>query len=210
MTRQGLNATFSYPDAQGVTHAYQVRAGDLSHGVQMISAEDQGRTTRAYYPHKSARQQFSVQVLLKDWDERLDFNAWMASFAQLVLDPNVAWTSFPLMVVTVPSRGFTEHGIPLVGYEWGAHTGMMMFTPQFIFEAGLSPHQPAVVAASSVVNKWSAYASDPAIQYFYPFGDQLSGTQVPFNYGTAAPSSPVTIPYAPGQGPPPNLTGTGP
>jgi len=31
-----------------------------------------------------------------------------------------------------------------------------------------------------VINQWVASAKDPAIQYFYPFGTQLSGSQQPW------------------------------
>lgn len=205
--RQGLNCTFSY--SNGATRVYGVRAGNLSHGVQMVSAEDEARVARAYYPHKSASQQFSVQVLLKDWTERNDFMNWLATYAQWALDPNVARAAFPFMSVSVPSRNFSQTGLPLTGYEWGAHTGMMMFSPTIVFEAGLSPGQQGTgITVSQVVNQWSAFASDPAIQYFYPFGTQLQGSQVPQNYTQVVPPSPtpppVTVPYAPGQGPPPN------
>lgn len=194
MGRAGLNCTLTYHDGK-VTRGYRVRAGNLTGGVQMIAAEDQARTARAYYPHKTAGQQFSVQVLLKNWDERLDFTNWLASYAQWALDPNIIRSSFPLMAVSVPSRDFVQHGIPLAGYEWGAHTGMMMFTPVVMFEPGLSPGQGAApVAVSSVVNRWAAFSSDPAIQYFYPFGTQLAASQVPQDYGNVVPPSPPVVP----------------
>jgi hypothetical protein len=211
VARQGLNCTLSYVDDSGTTHTYQVRAGDLGYGVQMISAEDQGRVTRAYYPHKSANQQFSIQVLLKNWAERSDFVNWLSSYAQWALDPNMARTVFPFMTAAVPSRNFQQTGLPLTGYEWGAHTGMMMFQPTFVFETGLSPGQQGTgITVSSVINQWSAFGSDPAIQYFYPFGTQLSASQVPEDYGTVLPASPAAPPatslppYAPGYKPPPN------
>lgn len=212
VARQGLNCTFSYVDDSGTTHTYRVRAGDLAYGVQMIAAEDQGRVTRAYYPHKSANQQFSVQVLLKDWSERSDFMNWLSGYAQWALDPNVARTIFPFMTASVPSRDYSQTGLPLTGYEWGAHTGMMMFQPTIVFETGLSPGQRGTgITVSSVINQWSAFQSDPAIQYFYPFGTQLQGSQVPQNYGQVLPPAPTPPPatnlppYAPGYTPPPNL-----
>ncbi len=192
--RRGLNCTMTYA-RDGVIRPYRVRAGDVSHGVQMIAAEDQGRITRAYYPHKTAGQQFSVQVLLRDWDERTDFMNWLASWAQWALDPNVARTSFPVLSVAIPSRRFSQRGIPLGDYQWGAHTAMMMFTPVITFEVAMSPGQgSAPVTASSVVNKWAAFQSDPAIQYFYPFGTQLQSTQVGQDYGQVTPPPPVPPP----------------
>lgn len=180
MARAGLNATLSYPDASGATRTYQVRAGAISHGIQMIYTESQARTARAFYPHRSAMEQFSLVVLLKNWDERTDFTSWLSRYANYAVNPDVIQSSFPWMTVTVPSRSFTQYGVPLTGYEWGAHTGMMMFTPQILFECASSPGaKPGLPDVSQVINKWTAFASDLAIQYFYPFGTQLSGSQQP-------------------------------
>jgi hypothetical protein len=82
------------------------------------------------------------------------------------------------MTVSIPSREFRQHGVPLAGYEWGAHTGQMMFTPTVVFEAAVSPGQKNRPQVSTVINKWSAFTSDKAIQYFYPFGAQLAGNQL--------------------------------
>jgi hypothetical protein len=195
--RAGLNGLLAYSDGKTV-HTYQVRVGDVGFGVRMIAVEDQGRVTRSYYPHKTANSQFSLQVLLKDWDERADFMNWLSGYAQWALDPNAARTVFPFMSVSVPVRDFAQRGLPLKGYEWGAHTGMMAFSPTITFEAALSPGQPnASITVSSVVNQWSAFGSDPAIQYFYPFGTQLAASQVPQDYGQVIPPSPVPPPVLP-------------
>jgi hypothetical protein len=189
MARQGLNGTFSYSDGSKA-YTYQFRAGQLGYGVDMVYAEDQARTKRAYYPHRTANQKFSVQVLLKDWDERSDIVNWLSAYAQFALDPNAVRTTFPFMQVTVPVRNFSQQGIPLTGYEWGAHAAMMAFSPVFVFEAAQSPGQnSASVVTSSVVNTAGAYASDPAVQYFYPFSTQLEASQVPQNYGQVLPDS---------------------
>ena len=181
MARKGLNCTLSYPDAKGTTRTYQIRAGAVGHGIQMIFTESAARTARAFYPHRTAMEQFSVVALLKDWDERTDFVNWLAGYANYAIDPNIAPLVFPWMRVAIPSRDFTQYGVPLTGYEWGAHTGMMMFTPQILFEAAQSPgSQPGLPQLSDIINKWTALASDPAIQYFYPFSTQLSGSQQPW------------------------------
>lgn len=205
MARQGLNGTLSYTDGTSA-FTYQVRVGDIGYGVDMIFAEDQGRTQRSFYPHRTANQQFSVQVLLLNWTERDDLMTWMSSYARFALDPTAVRTVFPFMQVTVPVRNFSQQGMPLTGYEWGAHTGMMAFSPVFTFEAAQSPGQNSLsVVTSSVQNAAGAYASDPAVQYFYPFSTQLDASQVPVDasqvtpdFGTA-PSA--TIAPAPNPGP---------
>jgi hypothetical protein len=189
MPRQGLNCTLSYTDGT-TAYTYSVRAGIIGYGVDMVYAEDQARISRAYYPHRSANQQFSLQVLLKSWDERSDFVNWMSAYAQYALDPNAVRTVFPFMQVLVPVRNFNQQGMPLSGFEWGAHAGMMAFSPVFVFEAAQSPGQnSASVVTSSVIDTTSAYASDPAVQYFYPFSTQLEASQVPTDYGTILPVS---------------------
>lgn len=188
MARQGLNATLAYTDGASA-YTYQVRAGDIGYGTDMIYAEDQGRTQRSFYPHRSANQQFSVQVLLLNWDERQDLMTWMTSYAQYALDPTAVRTVFPFMQVICPVMNFSQQGMPLSGYEWGAHSGMMAFSPVFTFEAAQSPGQSSLaVVTSSVTGTASAYASDPAVQYFYPFSSQLSASQVPQDYGQVIPS----------------------
>lgn len=180
MARQGLNCTLSYPDISGTTRTYQVRAGAISHGIQMVYAESEARSQRAFYPHRTAEEQFSVVILLKNWTERTDFVNWLATYASYAVNPDLIQGIFPWMTVSIPVRSFSKAGVPLTGYEWGAHTGMMMFTPQILFEAASSPGQRAGQPdVSSVINQWSAFASDPAIQYFYPFGTQLNGSQQP-------------------------------
>lgn len=213
MSRLGLNCTLSY-SAGGTRNSYRVRAGAISHGVMMIAGQDEARTKRAYYPHRSALQPFSVIVLLKDWDERHDFTNWLSSYANYALSPDLTQTPFPWMTVSIPSREFIQYGVPLQGYEWGAHTGQMMFTPQVVFEAAASPgSKPSQPPVSSVINKWAAFGSDPAIEFFYPFGSQLAAGQAPANYskiqypgdpsqfsgqGTAAPPSPSRNQTGPG------------
>lgn len=195
MARQGLNGTLSYTDGSAA-YTYQVRVGDIGYGVDMLFAEDQGRTQRSFYPHRTANQQFSVQVLLLNWTERDDLMTWMSSYARFALDPTAVRTVFPFMQVTVPLRNFSQQGMPLKGYEWGAHTGMMAFSPVFTFEAAQSPGQNSLgIVTSSVQNAAGAYASDPAIQYFYPFSVQLSASQVPLDYGNIIPV-PASVPPA--------------
>lgn len=199
--RQGLNATLSYANGT-VMHTYRVRAGSLGYGTDMVYAEDQGRTQRAYYPHRTANQRFAVQILLKNWDERSSLVSWMVNYAQFALDPNQVRTSFPFMQVTCPVRNFNQQGVPLTGYEWGAHSGMMAFSPVFVFEAARSPGQVSnSVIASSVTGLAGAYARDPAIKYFYPFGTQLQANQVPADYGNVLPPSANPPPLGPGGSP---------
>lgn len=193
MARQGLNGSLSYTDGKA-SYLYQVRVGDIGYGTDMIFAEDQGRTQRSFYPHRTANQRFSVQVLLKDWAERNDLMTWMTSYAQFALDPTAVRTVFPFMQVSCPVRNFSQQGMPLTGYEWGAHAGMMAFSPVFTFEAAQSPGQvSSKVVTSSVTGTKAAYASDPAVQYFYPFSAQLDASQVPIDYTQVIPS-PAALP----------------
>lgn len=207
--RQGLNATFAYTDAGGTNHTYQVRVGVIGHGVQMIATESQARTQRAYYPHRTAEERFTITVLLKDWDERSHFTNWLASYASYAIDPDLAATTFPWMTVTVPSREFSKKGVPLAGYEWGAHTGMMMFQPQILFEAATTPGQKGQPDISTVINKWGAFASDKAIQYFYPTGTQLSGNQTGNYSKIQFPSDPTQFNQPPSTPVLPTPTGGG-
>ena len=219
MARQGLNCTLSYTDGGRVRHVYRIRAGNLSHGIHMVSSQSAARTQRAYYPHRTANQQFTVQALLKNWTERTDFVNWIAHYIEYALNPDATQEFFPFMTVEVPLRNFLQYGVPLRGYEWGAHTAMMMFTPDIVFEAATTPGQgKAPPAVSSVINQWAAFASDRSVEYFYPFGIQLAGNQQGNFANIAYPGDPTqftgppVLPNPDEQTPPtlPTPTGTQP
>jgi hypothetical protein len=178
MARLGLNCTLSY--TRGTTsNSYKVRVRTLTHGTQQIAEESHARTHRAFYPHRSAPQQFAITVMLKGWNERRDFMNWLGSYGSYVVDPDLRTGDFPAMTVSLPSREFLGQGVPLQGYEWGDHVGSMLFEHQLVFESAVDPGQTKQPDTSTVDNKWSAFVSDNAIQYFYPFGTQLSGQDAP-------------------------------
>lgn len=178
MSRKGLNCTLSYTRGSS-RNTYDVRVTSLTHGTMQVAEESHARTHRAFYPHKAAPQQFAIVVKLKGWNERRDFMNWMGSYGEFVLDPDLSSSTFPAMTVSVPSRQFLTQGVPLQGYAWGDHTGSMVFDHTLVFEAVVDPGQTSNPKTSTVDNKWSAFAQDDAIQYFYPFGTQLSGQDSP-------------------------------
>jgi hypothetical protein len=177
-TRKGLNCTLSYARGSG-NNTYKVRVKGFTHGTMMVFEESHARTHRAYYPHRSAPERFGITVVLKGQKERTDFMNWLGSYGEYVVDPDISGLDFPAMTVTIPDREFTGVGVPLQGYEWGDHVGSMIFEHNLVFEASVDPGQTDQPKTSSVDNKWSAFASDEAIQFFYPFGTQLSGDAAP-------------------------------
>jgi hypothetical protein len=177
-TRKGLNCTLSY--ARGSSNnTYKVRVTGFTHGTMMVSEESHARSHRAYYPHRSAPERFGITVILRGQTERRDFMNWLGSYGEYVVDPDRSGIDFPAMTVTIPTREFTGVGVPLQGYEWGDHVGAMTFQHQLVFESSVDPGQTDQPKTSSVDNKWVAFAQDEAIQYFYPFGTQLSGDTAP-------------------------------
>ena len=209
MARQGLNCTLSY--LNGTTaNTYRVRCSVLQHGVQMIYEESEARNFRAFYPHLAAMQRFSLTIQCKGIAERKSLVNWMSVYAQYAIDPDIVQDTFPWMTVSLPARSFLEHGVPLEGYQWGNHVGSMLWNVQVVFEAATSPGQKGRPDVSSVIDKWSAFASDPAVRYFYPTGTQLSGSQVPSgSYPQPVyPGDPITFNQKwPG---PPNNVGSSP
>jgi hypothetical protein len=177
-TRQGLNATLSYTRGNA-TNAYRVRCSGIQFGTQMIAEESQARLRRAYYPHRVSTQQFAITVQLKGYAERKSLSNWLSDYATYALDPDVGGTDYPTMSVVVPSYEFTHRGVPLSGFEWGDHVGSMIFSPQIVFEAAYEPWDKTKPAVTHVENSWFAFQKDEAIQYFYPFGTQLSGDDAP-------------------------------
>lgn len=179
MPRKGLNCTLSYVRG-GKTRMYKVRCNSITHGTQMIADESQARLHRAYYPHRVTTQQFALKILLIGYAERKSFSNWLASYSDYALNPDVSGgTDFPTMSVTVPSREFVHRGVPLSGYEWGDQVGSMIFNPTVVFEAAYEPWNKAKPDITTVENTWLAFSKDEAIQYFYPFGTQLTGENAP-------------------------------
>lgn len=190
MARAGLNATLQWSDG-GAPHAYRVRCDMVSHGVQMVYEESQARRRKAFYPHRLAESQFSINVVLIGGKERAHFNAWIKNYASFVLKPELSGADFPPMQVIVPSRNFDKRGVLISGYDYGDKLGAMVWNHVLVFEA-----TPSV---SETHSEWTAQSSsDTALQYFYPMSEQLSGTQSPqTNYNnilTAATNAPENNP----------------
>jgi hypothetical protein len=178
MARQGLNCTLSYQSG-GTAHTYRVRCVGLQHGVQMIFEESEARNFRAFYPHRAAMQRFTLAIQCKGVAERKSLVNWLSTYAQYAINPDIVQDTFPWMTAAVPSRSFNQPGVPLQGYQWGDHVGSMLWNISLVFEAATTPGSKAQPDVSSVIDSWAAFASDPAVQYFYPTGTQLSGSQLP-------------------------------
>lgn len=174
--RPGLNGALSYPDSTGAVRGFRIRVETITHSLKSVFDESSGRNRRAMYPHRMSDAQFTLGLVLVGQSERQAFTQFLGSFAAALLDPGA--TTVPVMSVDVPVRGFSRRGIPLSGFEWGAKLGQVVFHPQVVFETSWNPVDGPSDPIASGVPRASA-VGDPAVQYFYPFGTQLSGDQVP-------------------------------
>jgi hypothetical protein len=174
-TRQGLNTTLSYM-ADGSRRTYQVRTNIIMHGMTVLFDESASRTRRAFYPHRLTSAQFVLGIQLKGEDEYRSFSSWLATYADYVLNIDLAFGEFPSMAVVVPSMNFMRKGVPLSGYEWGDRVGGMVWTPEVLFESAGEPLEVAPTL-SSVKGLASMIGND--VRYFYPTGTQLGGNQIP-------------------------------
>jgi hypothetical protein len=183
MARQGLNCSLSYVDAGKTKRVYKVRVDQYTRGSVMVFEESQARTRRAFFPHRRAEDQFTINVILIGQAERRSFTSWLMGYCNYVLDTDLTAGTFPAMTMVLPSRpdasGNTiRYGIPLTGVEWGDHVGSMVWNHAVIFES--VPAQMAVSKTSRPLNVNAG--TDPANEYFYPSQTQLSGNQKPFVY----------------------------
>jgi hypothetical protein len=190
MARRGLNAKLSYT-VDGQKYSFDVRAGDIMHGVRMVADEATSRTRRAYYPHRLSAAPFTVQVLINGYNERVAFSNFLNDYAQRALDPNLAGR-FPQMAVSIPSRNFQRSGVPLNGIAWGTHTGAFVWKTAVTFETTIDWNlgDTANPGVSTFSLSASATSRAPELKYFYPSGIQLSGSEVP-------PSGDYTKPVGP-------------
>jgi hypothetical protein len=215
VSRQGLNGHLTYT-VNKKRYVFDMRVGQLSHGVQMLATESMARTRRAYYPHRATAIPFVLTVILKGYSERVAFSNYLNDYTNRSLDPALAG-GFPQMTVTVPVRNFMRYGVPLSGIEWGSSVGAMLWQPQVTFETtyeqNLGDNTSGTVTSKFVLDN-KATSRAPELKYFYPSGIQLSGDQVPppgdYTTQMGAPdiasiigggSNPSTwpgVPYAPG------------
>lgn len=176
LTRQGLNATLSYP-YDGKIHAYRFRCDKIIHGVELVADESQGRTQRAMYPKKQIPAQFSINAVLVGYTEHTDFSNWLSAYSLYALHPDRGGT-FPEMSVSVPSRNFQRAGVPISGMEYGDHVGSMVWNRMVTFETSREPWDAKKPRYSKYYDPVEAFAGLEN-RYFYPKGVQLGGDEVP-------------------------------
>lgn len=191
-TRQGLNCILSYTTGTGrkaINHKYRVRCNTVTSGYTMISTESQSRLQRAYYPHQTAPTQFSLVIDLVGLNELISFTNYLMGYADLMLNQS---TTAPIqMSAQVPSRNFSQVGIPIQGFKWGTHVGAMVYTAQLVFETSGTPGDPANKGVISGVTSVLSSLESPSSRYFYPTGIQLHGDASP-EVGIGAATDPVS------------------
>lgn len=176
--RRGLNCSLSYP-YQGRTRMYRVRSNMLTWGYQMIASESQARDRKAFYPRKTAPTQFALGVELVGYRERQSLNNWLMAYVAYILDPSLPRKRTPQMTVTLPNRNFKRVGVPISGIEYGDNLGLMVKTPQIVFETSGEPLDWDDPYNISRVYAEMAKEQSPETEYFYPTGTQLNGSEIP-------------------------------
>lgn len=202
----GLNMTLAYLRG-GKVNAYRVRCAAISHGYQMIATESQGRTHRAFYPHKPAPARFAITVellgrkrmygdgksgpLSNEHSEYERFNVWMTNYMHHMLaeDEFAPTTSFPQMAVACPVRNFYRYGIPLGPILFGEHVGSMLWRQTITFETTQEPKEYKSNIKREDPVRGSRFdangtQNDYNTKHFYPSSEQLSGNELPEFYDT--------------------------
>lgn len=182
----GLNCTLSYKK-DGKTKAYRLRATTLVHGLAQIASESHAPTTRAYYPHRRSQAQFMVTFVLmgrrqqKDHSEKERFNAWLKDYMDYLLeaDDTADILHFPIMNVSIPTRKFLRHGIPIGPINYGEHVGSMLWMQTITFE---TTYEPLDTNFKTSAFDPQGTDKDRNARFFYPNSKLLSGTQKPDVY----------------------------
>lgn len=191
-TRRGLNCTLSYPgtrSGKAVNVGYRLRCNAVMYGFTQISDESQGRTTRAFYPRRTAPTQFAIAVDLIGQAERNSLNSYLMAYADYILDPGISAQRTPQMTVTVPSRNFQRIGTPIGGVTYGTQIGAITYPTTITFEISGEPIDWNDTFAISSIQADLAFFKTPDSNYFYPTGTQLKGGD--------APTTPGAIGYTP-------------
>lgn len=187
----GANCTLSYPRNATQTYAYRVRVGRVTHGIQLIADEAQGRLRRSFYPHRLTNAQFSLGLILDGTrkyvpgqrtnavpNEYEKFMSWLFDYMNFMLqqDEDIEG-ELPRMTVSVPKYDFFREGIPLGPVLFGDHVGSMLWTPTIVFETTRDYLEPHNVESSRFLGGLTDL--DKNAQYFYPTGPQLAGNEAP-------------------------------
>ena len=193
--RQGLNAKFSYADLTGTAHSYRVRCSGVRHGVTPIFTESAARIRKVFYPHRSSLGQFVVDVEMKSQDEYRSMSNWLTNYIDWAFQQRNSLKNFPFMVVAIPSRKFIRAGVPIQGFEWGDKAARMSWGISIVFETAedvtdWTGDQRVIDSIGQLSQDNAGTITDPVIKFFYPSGQQLSGSDTP-DSGTYA--VPITL-----------------
>lgn len=206
--RNGLNCSLTYNRGK-TTCTYSVRANLVAHGMQVIYAESSARVRRVFYPHRLTYAQFALGVDLVGEDEFVSFSTWMANYADYAISLDLPVNGYPYMAVSIPSRRFLRYAVPLSGgFEWGDSVGLMLRTETVVFETVGQPGDKANQSPTSYATGQAL--KDATSKYFYPTGQQLSGSMSPPSATYSTQADPSDFTGAPKRPAPPSTVVTNP
>jgi hypothetical protein len=145
----------------------KVRVKAINQGLDIISSSDsEGRTRRAFYSIATDSSGFVVVIEHISYEEREDFNQWLARFMDLVSN-NKAKNG--VLTVRCPARNFVRNGVCQGTLEYGEGLEDLVYSTTLAFLGASDPtlsksyYKPAV--------------NDAASRFFYPAAQQIKGAE---------------------------------
>lgn len=190
--QRSYNGRIAYEGPRGVRF-FDVRCNGITYGMKMLYAEDAAKTRKAFYPRMLAADTFSLSLVFLanqqtekgNINEHKVFSTWMAEYAQYML--SFTGRRLPTMEVKInygKNKNFNRRGLPLTGYSWEDRVGVITYPSVVTFQTQLDPIvRSAITGAdeSSLSAYVEATATDDALRYFNPAGEQLSWGAGPRN-----------------------------
>lgn len=152
----------------------QYRCVALDHGLDVNSNEGQGRNRKAFYAQRMSESNFSIALVFTSYKQKEEFTRWMQSFIRQSASTPLAITN--PMKVMVPARKFIKHGFPTSAIPYGDSVGTFFWVIEVNFEGvSAKDYKPPAISQFSMITDFTKV--DQTTKYFYPAGEQLSGTQ---------------------------------
>lgn len=163
----GYNGLLSTQDSG----SYKVRVLALTIPTNIGSQQAEASQRKVFYPIKTTGG-FSMTLGFPTWEGREKFDKWLTAYMADVLRGRGFHAG---VVATVPSRSFQRWGVPTGPLRYGEKFNDTAYALSIDFVAAPDPVENPMTDTS--VSRFTLGRPGGAAQYFYPAGQQLSGSQ---------------------------------
>jgi len=155
--------------------ALNLRISSLSYGLEIIATQSQSRANAAFYPRANTQDSFGLGITCLTYAEWVRLCEFTQGYGTKVHQGLVSTAR-----VRVPAHNFDRTGIPNgIAFGDDVRKSTWRTTMNFLGARDLVPvNSRDVTKVSNVIGAEAAAAikKDAAVAYFYPTGNQLTGS----------------------------------